>query len=122
MEDEESLESSALVSQLPDPVQDEIDDLLSDGVVATGVVVGSIFLSGNQLFGVEQLTVGSGTDLIWKAKQVKHKMCKNDKTARKLPIVFFTSVFTGRETQKSGLVLVSSQIANHHWLLNRGLV
>jgi len=64
VEDEESLESSTLVSQLSDSVQAEINDLLSDGVVTTSVVIGGILLSGDQLFRVEQLSVGSGTDLI----------------------------------------------------------
>ena len=59
MEDEESLESSALVSQFPDSVQAEIDDLLSDGVVSTSVVVGGILLASDELFRVEQLVVGS---------------------------------------------------------------
>ena len=64
VEDEESLETSAVVGQLADSVEDEVDNLLSDGVVTTGVVVSGIFLSGNQLLGVEELTVGSGSDLI----------------------------------------------------------
>ena len=64
VEDEESLESSTLVSQLSDSVQAEIDDLLSDGVVTTSVVIGGILLSSDQLLRVEQLSVGSGTDLI----------------------------------------------------------
>ena len=44
VEDEESLKSGTLVSQFPDSVQAKIDDLFSDGVVASSVVVGSIFL------------------------------------------------------------------------------
>jgi hypothetical protein len=32
--------------------------------VTTGVVVGSIFLAGDELFGVVQLTVGSGADFV----------------------------------------------------------
>jgi hypothetical protein len=32
--------------------------------VSTGEVVGSIFLSGDQLLGVEELSIGSGSDLI----------------------------------------------------------
>ena len=59
MEDEESLESSALVGQFPDPVQTEINNLFANGVVTTSVVVGSILLSGDELFGVEELSVGS---------------------------------------------------------------
>ena len=64
VEDQETLEASALVSQLTDAVKDKVNDFLSNGVVTTGVVVGSIFLSGDELFRVEQLTVGSSADLI----------------------------------------------------------
>jgi hypothetical protein len=64
VEDKEALETSAVVSQLTDTVECEVDDFLANGVVATGVVVGSILLAGDQLFGVEQLTVGTSADLI----------------------------------------------------------
>ena len=64
MEDEESLETSALISQLPDPVKTEIDDLLSDGVVTSSVVVSGILLSSDQLLRVEKLSVSSSSDLI----------------------------------------------------------
>ena len=64
MEDEESLETGALIGQLPDSVKDDINNLLADGVVAAGVVVGSVLLAGDQLLRVEQLSVGSGTNLI----------------------------------------------------------
>jgi hypothetical protein len=64
MEDKESLESSTLVSQLSDSVKAQVNDLLSDGVVTTSVVVSGILLSSDQLLRVEQLSVGSGTDLI----------------------------------------------------------
>ena len=45
------------------PVEDQVDDLLADGVVAPGVVVGRILLPSHQLLGVEQLTVGPSPDL-----------------------------------------------------------
>jgi len=64
VEDEETLESSALVSELSDSVEAEIDDLLTDGVVTSGEVVSGIFLSGDKLLGMEKLSVGSGSDLI----------------------------------------------------------
>ena len=57
VEDQEALQTSAVVSQLADAVQAQVDDLLTNGVVTTGVVVGGIFLTGDQLLGVEQLTV-----------------------------------------------------------------
>ena len=64
VEDEEALEASALVSELSDSVEAEIDDFLADGVVATGEVVGGILLAGDELLGVEELSVGAGSDLI----------------------------------------------------------
>ena len=64
VEDKESLKSGAVVSQLTDAVEDKVHDLLADGVVSTGVVVGSIFLSGDDLLGVVQLPVGAGANLV----------------------------------------------------------
>ena len=64
MEDEEALEAGAVVGQLPDSVQDEVHDLLADGVVAPGVVVGGVLLAADHLLGVEELAVGAGPDLI----------------------------------------------------------
>ncbi len=65
MEDEEALETSALVRQLPDSVQDQVDQLLPDGVMAPGVVVGSVFFACNQLLGVEQLFVRATANFVW---------------------------------------------------------
>jgi len=64
VEDEEALETSALIGELSDSVEAEIDDLTTDGVVTSGEVVGGILLSGDELLGVEELSVGSGSDLI----------------------------------------------------------
>merc|ERR1711964_833256 len=60
----EALEAGAVVGELTDAVEDEVDDLLADGVVATGVVVGSIFLAGDDLLGVVELAVGAGADFV----------------------------------------------------------
>jgi hypothetical protein len=64
MEDQETLETGALVGELSDSVEDEVNNLFSDGVVTTGVVVGGIFLARDQLFWVEQLSVGASSDLV----------------------------------------------------------
>jgi hypothetical protein len=64
VEDEETLETSAVIGELADTVEGEVNNLLTDGVVTTGVVVGGILLTGDQLLGVEELTVGTGADLI----------------------------------------------------------
>ena len=64
MKDQESLQTSAVVGQLADAVQAQIDNFFTEGVVSTGEVICSILFAGDQLFRMEQLTVGSGTDLI----------------------------------------------------------
>ena len=64
VEDHEALETSAVVSQLADAVKDKVDDLLADGVVTTGIVVGSILLAGDQLLRVIQLAVGTSADFV----------------------------------------------------------
>ena len=64
MEDEKALKPRTLVRGLPDPVQYKIYDLLANSVVAPGVVVSGIFLARDQLFGVEELAVCTGPDLV----------------------------------------------------------
>jgi len=64
VENEETLETSALVGELSDSVEAEINDLLTDGVMTAGKVVSSVLLSGDELLGVEQLSVGTSADLI----------------------------------------------------------
>jgi hypothetical protein len=64
VEDHEALETGALVGELTEAVEREVDDLLANGVVATSVVVGCIFLAGDELLGVVELAVGAGADFI----------------------------------------------------------
>ena len=64
VEDQEALQPSAVVSKLTDAVQHQVDDLLSNSIVSSGKVIRSIFLTGNQLFRMEQLTIGTSTDFI----------------------------------------------------------
>jgi hypothetical protein len=64
MEDHESLKTSAVVSQLSHAVKDKVNNLLSDGVVTTGVVVGGILLTRDQLLRVVELSVGTSADLV----------------------------------------------------------
>merc|ERR1712126_411830 len=64
VEDEESLKTSAVICQLPDSVKDKVHDLLANGVVTSGVVVGGVLLAADHLLGVEQLPVGSSPHLV----------------------------------------------------------
>jgi hypothetical protein len=64
LEDKETLETSALIGELSDSIEAEIDDLLTNGVVTSGEVVGSIFFTGDELLWMEELSVGTGSDFI----------------------------------------------------------
>ena len=64
MEEEEALEAGALVGKLANTVKDKINNLLADGVVTPGIVVGRVLLAGDELLGVEQLPVGPGPHLV----------------------------------------------------------
>jgi len=64
VEDEETLKTGTLVGKLSDSIEDQVDDFFTDGVVTSGVVVSGILFTGDQLFWVEELSVGSGSDFI----------------------------------------------------------
>ena len=64
VEHEESLESGTVVGETSHSVHDVVDELLSDGVVSSSVVVGGILLAVDQGLGVEERPVLSGPDLI----------------------------------------------------------
>ena len=64
MEDKETLKTSTLISKLTGSVQDKINQLLPDSIMATGVVISSIFLSSDKLLGMEKLTISTSTNLI----------------------------------------------------------
>lgn len=64
VEDQEALEAGTGVGNAADLVENAIDKLLSNGVVATGIVVGSILLAGDHVLGVEQASVWAGADLV----------------------------------------------------------
>ncbi|KAI7091893.1 Tubulin alpha [Hortaea werneckii] len=64
VEDEETLETRAVVCYVPDLVEDLVDQLLTDRVVATGVVVRGILLARDHLLRVEKAAVGASADLV----------------------------------------------------------
>ncbi len=55
MEDKESLKSSTLVCQLSNSVQDKVNNLLANCIVAPCIVVCGILLSSDQLFWMKEL-------------------------------------------------------------------
>jgi predicted TIM-barrel enzyme len=104
MEDHESLQTSAVVSKLTDAVQDEVHDLLADGVVATGVVVGSILLTRDDLLRMVQLTISSSADLI------THSRLKVDKDATR-NVLAGTSL---REEGVEGVITTTDGLVGRH--------
>lgn len=64
VEDEEALETDAVVGNAADLVEDAVNELLADSVVATGVVVGSILLASDHHLGVEEVAVGTSADFV----------------------------------------------------------
>ena len=64
VEDEESLKTGTLIGELSHTVEHEINDLLTDGVMSTSVVIRGILLSGDELLGMVQLSVGSRANLV----------------------------------------------------------
>jgi hypothetical protein len=58
------LETCALIGQFSDAIETEVDDLLANGVVAAGEVVGSVLLAGDELLRMEQLSVSTSSDLV----------------------------------------------------------
>lgn len=58
MKNRESLKKSTLVCQFLNSVQDRVDDLFSNGVVPTGIVIDNIFLAYDELLRLAELVVG----------------------------------------------------------------
>ena len=64
VEYETYLKTSTLISEFSDSVEDEINDFFTNGVVTSGIVVGGIFFTSDQLFWVEKLSVCTSADFI----------------------------------------------------------
>jgi hypothetical protein len=64
VEDKETLETSAVIGHTADLVKDLIDQLLTNSVVTTRVIVGCILLASDHLFGVEEGAIGAGADFV----------------------------------------------------------
>ena len=64
VEDEEALETRAIVRNTPNLVEHLVDELFADSVVAASVVVRGILLASDHLLGMEEATVGAGADLV----------------------------------------------------------
>merc|ERR1719506_3594156 len=64
VKDHETLEARAVVRELAQAVEDQVHDLLADGVVTPREVVGGVLLTADQLLRVEELAVRARADLV----------------------------------------------------------
>ena len=64
VEYEETLQTGAVVCDPPDLIQNLIDELLADRVVATRVVVGGIFFASDHLVWMEEVAVLSSSHFV----------------------------------------------------------
>jgi hypothetical protein len=60
----EALKTGTVVGQLANAVENQINNLFANSVMTTGEIVGGIFLAGNQLLRVKQLTVRTRANFI----------------------------------------------------------
>lgn len=95
MEDKESLKASALVRQLANAIQHQVNNFLSNGVVTTGIVVGSIFLASNELLRVEKLSVSASADFINYSGLKVNKDCSWDMLSRSYKFKELRKCLTG---------------------------
>ena len=76
-------DSCAVVREFADSVQNQIHNLLPDGVVPAGKIIGRVFLSAYQLLRVEELAVGARAHLVHHRRFLKflhrfdgpHELC-----------------------------------------------
>jgi len=64
VEDHEALETGTVISKLSDSVECKVDDFFTNGIMTSGEVVGSIFFTGDKLFRMEELSVGTSSYFI----------------------------------------------------------
>ena len=58
------MQRGAVVSQFPDPVESEVDDVLPDRVPAPCEVVGCVFFARNELAGMVEMPIFTSPNLI----------------------------------------------------------
>jgi hypothetical protein len=64
MVNHEALKTGAIVGQLTEAIQSEVNNFFTDGVMTTGEIVRGVFFAGDQLLGMEELSVGTGANFV----------------------------------------------------------
>ena len=94
VENQEALKTCALVSQFLNLVQEEVNDLLANGAVTLGIVIGSIFFACDELLRMEELAVGASENLINDCGFHVYKYCPRHMLARNYLTQGFEGVFS----------------------------
>jgi hypothetical protein len=104
MEDKETLKTGTVISQLSNSVKDKVDNFLTNGVVTTSIVVGSILLTRDQLLRVVKLSVSTSSDFVkWSWLKIKKNSSWN--------------VFTGtsfREKSVERVITTTDSLVGRH--------
>merc|ERR1719183_321679 len=62
--DHEALKARTVIGELPDAIEHQVYDLLADCIVPASEIIRSILLSRDQLLGMKELAICSGTDFV----------------------------------------------------------
>lgn len=65
MKDEKSLEPGALIREPANAIHYGLDDFTTDGIMASGIIVRCVFFARDQLLRMIQLSVLSGSNLVY---------------------------------------------------------
>ncbi len=76
MEDEEPLQTCAVVGQFADAVQNYVDNFFANGVMTTSVVISCVFLTCDQLLRMEKLFVDTSSNLVCEKKNSKNQLSR----------------------------------------------
>ena len=82
MEDEETLQSTAVVRQFANTIKHIVNDLLANGIMTTGVVVGGILLASDQLLRVKEALVGALANFNVSVLKINRKNIQKNKLTR----------------------------------------
>ncbi len=66
MKEQETLHGMTFLTDFLDFIHGNLNLLFANGVMAPGIVIGSVFFASDQLISAEQLSVSASSNLIWK--------------------------------------------------------
>jgi len=129
VEDEEALKTSAIVGELADAIEGGVNQILANGVVTAGKVVGCILATADELIGVVETAVGASADLVDNARlkidkdRTGHKLASAglaEESAQRIVLVFFGKLLI-HHTIRADTVLKAEELPGGVTGLNTSL-